>query len=126
MTDDCRALLVKARESIRAAELLHREGYPDYCGSRCYYAMFYAAEALLLSQNLAFSSHGAVQAAFGKNFAKAGLVDTKFHRDLLLAFQVRQAGDYEPTPSVSPERAGELITQAKEFIEMAEHHLPAQ
>jgi len=88
--------------------------------------MFYAAEALLLSQNLAFSSHGAVQAAFGKNFAKAGLVDTKFHRDLLLAFQVRQAGDYEPTPSVSPERAGELITQAKEFIEMAEHHLPAQ
>ena len=36
-----------------------------FAASRAYYAMFYAAEALLQSRGLAFSKHSAVHAAFG-------------------------------------------------------------
>lgn len=126
MTDDCRALLAKAHASIGAAELLHRESYHDFCASRSYYAMFYAADAMLLSKGHTFSSHAAVHSAFGKEFAKTGVVDAKFHRDLLLAFQVRQSGDYDTAPSVSAGRADELITQAKAFVEMAESYLQAK
>jgi uncharacterized protein (UPF0332 family) len=48
MSPEVKALLHKAGESLQAAELLQREGYLDFAASRAYYAMFYAAQALLL------------------------------------------------------------------------------
>lgn len=49
-TVESRALLDKGRENLRAAALLRREGFLDIAASRAYYAMFYAAEALLLAR----------------------------------------------------------------------------
>lgn len=65
----------KARENIEAAELLINEGHPDIAASRAYYSMFYIAEVLLYSKGLSFSSHSAVIAAYGKEFAKTGLMN---------------------------------------------------
>ena len=64
------SLLQKAQVNIDATELLLREGIYDIAASRSYYAMFYTAEALLYSIGLSFSSHSAVIAAYGKEFAK--------------------------------------------------------
>ena len=49
-TVESRALLDKGSENSRAAALLRREGFLDIAASRAYYAMFYAAEALLLAR----------------------------------------------------------------------------
>ncbi len=46
------ALLRKAESSLKAARLLASEAYHDFAASRAYYAMFYAAEALLLGAGL--------------------------------------------------------------------------
>ena len=61
MTEHQADRLVKARESLEAARILLREGFAGFSASRSYYAMFYTAEAILLRQDLAFSSHAAVQ-----------------------------------------------------------------
>ena len=45
MTDDQTALLVKAKDSVRAAGLLARDGLYDFAVSRAYYTMLYAAKA---------------------------------------------------------------------------------
>jgi uncharacterized protein (UPF0332 family) len=45
--------------------------------------MFYAAEALLLDQDLSFSKHSAVISAFGQRFVKTGILDSSLHRHLL-------------------------------------------
>ena len=63
-------LFVRARESLTAAQLMSREDLPNIAASRAYYEMFYNAEALLLQRGLAYSSHSAVIAAFGKEFAR--------------------------------------------------------
>ena len=60
MTEHQADRLAKARESIEAAGVLLREGFAGFSASRSYYAMFYTAEAILLRQDLAFSSHAAV------------------------------------------------------------------
>lgn len=52
MTSSIEALLAKARESIAAAQLLIKDGYFDFAASRAYYAMFYAASALLANLRL--------------------------------------------------------------------------
>jgi uncharacterized protein (UPF0332 family) len=73
------ALFVRARESVLAARIMNREDLANIAASRAYYALFYVAEALLLSRGLAFSSHSAVIAAFGKEFAFSKALDAKYH-----------------------------------------------
>jgi uncharacterized protein (UPF0332 family) len=85
--------------------------------------MFYVASALLNERGLQFSKHGSVHAAFGKEFAKTGLLDTKFHRWLLDAFDQRVEGDYGMDASFESEDVTRLIAQAHEFLREARRFL---
>ncbi|MBT0651427.1 HEPN domain-containing protein [Geomobilimonas luticola] len=125
MTDSVRELLEKAEQSIGAAELLVKDSYIDFGASRAYYAMFYTIEALLLSRDLSFSKHSAVIAAFGKEFVKAGIFDNRFHRYILDAFDLRNAGDYGAINAVSEEKARQTIREARELLEAVRNHLTA-
>jgi uncharacterized protein (UPF0332 family) len=105
---------------LHAAELLQREGYLDFAASRLYYAMFYAAEALLLDHGLSFSSHSAVIAAFGREFAKTRVLDPRLHRYLLDAQDIRNLGDYGVGIGVTAEQIEQLRDWAQEFLEAVE------
>ena len=94
MTADESTLLKLADENVEAAKLLLQNRFPAIASSRAYYAMFNAAEAMLLSEDLSFSKHSAVISAFGQHFAKTGLVPTHLHRAILTAQEDRQAADY--------------------------------
>jgi uncharacterized protein (UPF0332 family) len=109
--------LAKAEESLAAARMLSKEGSHGFSASRAYYGMFYAAEALLLTKGLAYSSHSAVLAAFGREFIKPGRLDPKWHRALHEVFQVRQVGDYEPLEQVSEETARRTLEEAEGFVQ---------
>jgi uncharacterized protein (UPF0332 family) len=126
MNIEVQALVEKARESEGAASLLRREGYLNFAASRAYYAMFYAAEALLLARGLSFSSHSAVMAAFGREFAKTGSLEPRLHQHLINAFNMRNIGDYDTRASFTGEQVDELLTWAREFIRAAEAFLATQ
>ena len=123
MKAEVQALLEKARASADAAKLLGEKNYWDFAASRAYYAMFYAAEALLLEKGLSFSSHSAVIAAFGKEFAKSGALDPKFHRYLIDGQDLRNAGDYDVGTPVTEAQAKDVMAWANEFIAAAETFL---
>src|SRR5208283_2455653 len=118
-----RELLDKSLQSIRAAELLLREGYFSFAASRAYYSMFYAVEALLLSRELSFSRHSGVIAAFGKEFVKTGAFDSRFHRHLLHAFEIRNAGDYSTVDAVSEASARLVIDETHELLAAVDQFL---
>ncbi len=65
-------LLSKAQEAIEAAELLLKGGKNDFAAGRAYYAMFYAAEALLFEKGMQFRKHTGVHASFGAHFCQVG------------------------------------------------------
>jgi len=119
LTPDQRSLLAHTRDSIAAAQLLASQGYYSFAGSRAYYAMFYIAEAFLLGQDLTFSKHSAVIAAFGKHFAKPGLVPPEFHRYLIEGQDVRNAADYGRGKKLTAEQAAEQIGRAEQFLDLA-------
>lgn len=123
MMDDERLILEKARENTLAAELLHSQGFFDIAASRSYYAMFYIAEALLLRRGLHFSSHSAVIAAYGKEYAKTGELDPKFHQYLIKSQELRQTGDYGFQEPVSGDSVEQVLTWAREFLAAAETYL---
>ena len=123
MKDDTLALLEKASRAIEAAETLLNSGYPEFATGRAYYAMFYVAEALLNEKGLQFSKHGGVHGAFGEHFIKTGLLDPKFHRWLLDAFDQRIEGDYGVEVVVIPQDVHEMLSQAREFLQAAQYLL---
>ena len=54
MSPEQQKLLNKARESLRAAELLIANDLFDFATARAYYTMFYLAEAFLLQKSYHF------------------------------------------------------------------------
>ncbi len=117
MTEDQRLLLDEAAESLEAAELLLANHFPGFAASRGYHAMFHAAQALLDSLGLSFSSHAATLSAFGREFTKSGKLPADYHRWLLSAQDARLTGDYDATARISPEHAREVLDHARLFIE---------
>lgn len=81
--------------------------------------MFYIAEALLHERGQRFSKHSAVHAAFGRIFAKSGLLDPKYHRWLLNAFDLRIQDDYDVLGVVDEELVQEMLGQAREYLAAA-------
>jgi len=118
-----KALMAKARESLDVARDIDARGSHGFAASRAYYAMFYVVEALLLGDELEYSSHSALIAAFGERYQKTGRVPAGFHRMLLDAAECRQLGDYEVNVEVSAGLAGEQIENAQRFIDLAQSML---
>jgi uncharacterized protein (UPF0332 family) len=89
------SLLDRARVYLASARLLRDAGDYESAVSRCYYAMFYAAEAALLARGVAAGSHKGVIAEFNRLYVKSGVVADDLGRALGQAFEKRQLGDYE-------------------------------
>ena len=119
-------LLDKAKQSLAAAERLLVDGFHDFAASRSYYAMFYATEALLLSQDISFSKHSAVIAAFGKRFVKTGIFEPRFHRYLLDAFDLRNLGDYGAIHAVEEINARQVLENAQAFCAAIRDYLKSE
>jgi uncharacterized protein (UPF0332 family) len=73
----------------------------------------------LLSKGLEYTKHRAVLSAYGREFAKSGLLPQKFHRALLDAYESRVGADYESGAGIDGETARKHIADAKEFVDAA-------
>jgi len=88
--------------------------------------MFYVAQAFLLGQGLKFSKHGSLIAAFGLHFVKTGLIPAHYHQNLIKGYNKRVIGDYTTNSTLTKTEADTMITQAEEFLALAEQMLGAQ
>jgi len=120
---EIKSLVEKAKKYLRSAEILLKEGDYESSVSRTYYAMFYCAQAMLLTKNLSFSSHKGVISAFGEHFVKTGVFPKEIGRELNRAFEKRQLGDYEYTFVISKREAEEMLESGKKFVNEIVQHL---
>ena len=123
MKEETRNFIEKSKKAIRAAEIMLREDQYDVSVSRAYYSMLYTAKALLVEEDFRFKKHTAVHSAYSRHFSKTGLLDKKFHRQMLNAFDQRLEADYDDIPSISVEEVHAIIKQAKEFLAAAQKFL---
>jgi len=123
MTPEQQGLLDMAEESIKAARLLADQSVNRFAVSRAYYAMFYCAEALLLSKDLSFSKHSGVIAAFGREFAKTEELPSEYHKFLIEAAELREDGDYDFSAVIEDDECAEQIARAERILETARKYL---
>lgn len=113
----------KAEKLLHTAEYVLSIGDYDSCASRGYYAMFFVAEAALLTKQLTASSHKGVISLFGEHFVKTGVFEKRFGNSLNLAYRKRIIGDYGVDRSVTREEAEELLETAQDFIRTVKGYL---
>jgi uncharacterized protein (UPF0332 family) len=115
--EEIRANLARAEASIEAARKLAEDGFFDFSASRSYYASFYAATALILSEEMEFGKHSGVIAAIHRHFIKTGKLEKEYGRNLNWLFELRAVGDYGVTAHVPPEDVLKAIEDAASFLE---------
>ena len=118
-----RGMLEKARGKLSAAEdWLAQEKYFDEIASRCYYAAFHAAQAMLLTEGLT-DTHQGVVSLFDLHFAKTGRVNPRLGRYLNNLKDDRESGDYDVYSGIERPDAENAVREAREFLTEAERFL---
>jgi uncharacterized protein (UPF0332 family) len=114
----------KANKTLNDAHsLFNQAGTPSSIVNRAYYAMFYAALAMLATVEQEPSKHSGVLALFDQYFMKPNLLPKEMGKFLHQAFDMRQMGDYEEEAELTKEDAKETLEASAKFIETIEEKL---
>ena len=106
-----------AEESLSVAQLNLDNDFYAAAINRAYYAIFYAANAVLATRKLARSKHSGVLAAFRQHFIKTKLLSSELSEIYGQVLDDRQEGDYEIITATSQEDAVIDLSQARHFVE---------
>jgi uncharacterized protein (UPF0332 family) len=87
-------LLNLSSEDLETAEFLYSSQRYRSCISRAYYAMYYASQALLLSEGIETSTHRGVIKLINLHFVKTGRINSNISKILSDTYDLRQSGDY--------------------------------
>ena len=111
--------LQKADDSIIQAGALLNIQQHFGAVNRAYYAIFYAALAILLTKDLGSSKHSGVLSLFDREFVKTNDVDRKWSKVFHDAFGLRATADYAKLAEVTVRQAAKSIQDAEEFVSWA-------
>jgi uncharacterized protein (UPF0332 family) len=106
----------KADASLASARRELEAGALEFAVNRLYYALFYAASAVLLIRNLSFNKHSGVRAAFHREIIKKGLLDVKWGKLYDQLFEDRQEGDYMAMIIFDKEYVESQLALCTEFL----------
>ncbi len=106
-----------AEEALKVARLNLDNDFYAAAVNRAYYAIFYAANALLATRKLARSKHSGVLAAFRQHFIKTGILPAKLSDIYGQVMEDRHEGDYEILAALTKEDAESDLRQAERFVE---------
>ena len=91
--------------------------------NRLYYALFYAVNALLVSNEIYSQSHSGMKSQFSLHFIKSGKLDKKYGKLLAQLYDWRQKGDYENLFDYKAESVDLLFEPVIEMITQIEKEI---
>ena len=107
----------RSEESLEAARIMNENGMLGFAMNRIYYAMFYAVQAALISEDVSFSKHGQVKAYMNRRLVKSGILPMSLGRVYNKAFEYRQKFDYVDFAEPDQKLVESYLTEAREFID---------
>ena len=105
----------KALKCIEVSKLnLDNEFLPDSV-NRSYYAIFYAARAVMALDGVDRKKHSGVISYFQENYIKTGIFDKELSNIIQDAFNMRQISDYQDFFIIGYDDAVEQLKNAEKF-----------
>jgi uncharacterized protein (UPF0332 family) len=84
----------RSKETYEEALLLATKDHWNAVANRLYYSCYYIVNALLIKDDLDYSSHNGVKTEFHKSYVKTSLVSMDSGKIYSRLFNLRQEGDY--------------------------------
>ena len=120
---EVRLYIRNAHEMLEVGVLNLSEGFYGSAVNRAYYAIFYAANALLVTLGLARSRHSGVIAAFREHFVKMGSIEAEYSDIYGRVMENRHVSDYEIEILIEKQVAARAMDDAHRFVERIEQYL---
>ncbi len=121
--ENYRLYITNAHEMIEVAKSNLGNGYYSSACNRAYYAVFYAASALLYSKGKSYGKHSAVIAAYRQYFIKTGEFAKKWSDVYEYVMSSRHSSDYELSDQPEKGQVEDVVAQAQAFVEKVEKWL---
>ena len=115
--------LSKAKTDLSDAKRTLELAMLDTAANRSYYAIFYAARAVLALDGKDFKKHSGVISNFQKDYIKTGVFDKLMSNIIKSAFDMRTESDYEDFYVISKSDVENQVKEAAIFIEEIEKYL---
>ena len=115
-----------AHEMLKAAHLMLDNDFYTSTINRAYYAIFYAANALLATKKMSQGKHTRVISAFRQHFIKTGVFLPEFSQIYGRALEDRHESDYEMGTEITREVAEANLVGAERFVQEIEQWLKKQ
>lgn len=109
--------LSRAYKNLEVARSLLADEFYEDSVSKSYYALFFAAKALLLTKNLDPKRHSGVISFFSQYFVKTGELEKELAAILKFAQKERISADYDEFYIASPEEAQLQLENAEKFLQ---------
>lgn len=113
----------RARDSMRAADVLAREECYSDAVSRTYYAVLHAAKAALQVHDVAAESHAGVGRMFGLHLVRTGEIEKEWAKHLGQSLDDRLAADYDPEVTFSRQDALRECRETRKFLRRIRQYL---
>ena len=91
--------------------------------NRAYYAIFYSASAMLLTQGLERRKHSGVISLFREHFVKPGLIEAEYSVVYGETLVVREDADYAVEIPIDRDMAEMALDQARRFVRRMSDYL---
>ena len=98
-------------------------GYYDTAVNRAYYAIFYAANSVLLTKGIIRSKHAGVISAFREHFVKPGLIESEYSDLYGDAMDARIDSDYDISFESDSTTAQGRLQDARRFVDRVATYL---
>jgi len=112
-----------AKEMLGVAQLNLDNGFYASAVNRAYYAIFYAANAMLATKGLARNKHSGVMSAFRQYFVKTNKIEKDFSNIYGRVFEDRNISDYDIHLAVEVDQVSKNLDDAKRFVERVDEFL---
>ena len=122
MKDGTRKILAKAVRSLEAAKELLSDGAIDLAAGRGYYAMLYAAKAVLYENGVHLQAHARIVETFERDIVRSGRVPGP-HADWIRQALHRRMLDRESEIAPTSADVETLVEQARQIVAQASRTL---
>ncbi|MBI4641279.1 MAG: HEPN domain-containing protein [Candidatus Tectomicrobia bacterium] len=116
-------LLRRAHEVLKTAQRDMKAKAMRDAASRAYYCMFYAASAMLASQDIRVKKHKSVIGLFGAHIVKKGLIEGEYGRMINQALDLRTLSDYAVSEPIDEAEVKLIVRNAARFLNRVEEIL---
>lgn len=106
----------KSQDALDSAQIECKNGHYAFTINRQYYAVFYAASAILAAEDKSYGKHSAVRAALHREFVRTGKIPIESGKLYDRLFENRQEADYEPMATFEKNDVDELMDKTVDFV----------